>query len=62
MRLGRAVCGGILLAVLAAGGGLVVWKRPAAEPPPEPVWLTLHELPPEEAGERLWQYEVLLGR
>lgn len=62
MRLGRAVCGGILLAALAAGGGLVVWKRPAAEPPPEPVRLTLHELPPEEEGERLSQYDELIRK
>ena len=62
MRLGRAVCGGILLAALAAGGVLVVWKRPAAEPPPEPVRLTLHELPPEEEGERLSQYDELIRK
>ena len=62
MRLGRAVCGGILLAALAAGGGLVVWKRPAAEPPTEPVRLTLHELPPEEEGERLSQYDELIRK
>ena len=62
MRLGRAVCGGILLAALAAGGVLVVWKRPALEPPPEPVRLTLHELPPEEEGERLSQYDELIRK